>query len=74
MSYKYPVYQPSLKGNEIKYLSECIETNWLTEKGRFVQDFEQEMVRFTGAKYATSVANGTHCSAFSNGCARYWSG
>jgi perosamine synthetase len=59
MEYIYPVYQPSLKGNEIKYLTECIETNWLTEKGRFVEAFEKEFAAFTGAKYATCVANGT---------------
>lgn len=28
--YKFPVYQPSLKGNERKYLNDCIDTNWLT--------------------------------------------
>ncbi len=59
MAYKYPVYQPSLKGNELKYLTECVETNWLTESGRFVADFEKQFGEFLDIKYTTTVANGT---------------
>lgn len=59
MKYKYPVYMPSMRGNEKKYLNECIETNWLTENGRFVDEFENSFKEFVGAKYATVVNNGT---------------
>lgn len=59
MKYKYPVYMPSLRGNEKKYLNECIDTNWLTETGRFVTDFENSFKEFVDAKYATVVNNGT---------------
>jgi len=59
MKYKYPVYKPSLRGNEKKYLNECIDTNWLTETGRFVGDFEDTFKKFVGVKYATVVNNGT---------------
>lgn len=59
MKYKYPVYVPSLRGNEKKYLNECIDTNWLTETGRFVGDFENSFKEYVGAKYATVVNNGT---------------
>lgn len=50
---------PSMRGNEKKYLNECIETNWLTENGRFVDEFENSFKEFVGAKYATVVNNGT---------------
>ena len=59
MKYRYPVYMPSLRGNEKKYLNECVDTNWLTENGRFVQDFENEFKKFVDVKYATVVGNGT---------------
>ncbi len=59
MKYQYPVYMPSLRGNEKKYLNECIDTNWLTETGRFVGDFENKFKEFVGVKYATVVSNGT---------------
>lgn len=57
--YKYPVYRPSLLGNEKKYLNECIDTSWISSKGHFVNDFENAFKEYIGAKYATGVCNGT---------------
>ena len=59
MKYKYPVYMPSLRGNEKKYLNECIDTNWLTETGRFVSSFEEHFSNFVDIRYATVTGNGT---------------
>ncbi len=36
-----PVNTPLLDGNEAKYLSECIETGWISSEGPFVSRFEQ---------------------------------
>lgn len=57
--YKYAVYQPSLSGNEKKYLNECIDTSWISSKGHFVNDFENAFKEYIGTKYATGVCNGT---------------
>lgn len=57
--YKYPVYQPSLKGNERKYVNDCIDTNWLSWQGKYVKEFEQGFARYIGANYATSTCNAT---------------
>lgn len=57
--YKYPVYQPSLKGNERKYVNDCIDTNWLSWQGKYVKEFEQEFARYIGIQYATSTCNAT---------------
>ncbi|MCB5212653.1 MULTISPECIES: DegT/DnrJ/EryC1/StrS aminotransferase family protein [Rheinheimera] len=54
-----PVYQPDLSGNEKKYVNECLDTSWISSKGRFVTEFEQCFSHFTQSKYAISVANGT---------------
>ena len=35
-----PVYEPYLVGNESRYLNECIETGWISSKGKFVELFE----------------------------------
>ena len=37
-----PLSVPSLKGNELKYLRECIKTEWVSTAGRFVNEFEKE--------------------------------
>jgi perosamine synthetase len=57
--YKYPVYQPTLAGNEKKYVNECLDSTWISSKGKFVNEFEQTFASFIGAEYATGVCNGT---------------
>jgi len=57
--YKYPVYQPSLKGNEKKYVNDCLDTNWLTWQGKYVKEFEQNFARYIGVNYAASTCNAT---------------
>lgn len=59
MNIKICVYKPSLTGNEKKYVNECIDTNWISSKGKFVPLFEQHFAKYTGIKYATGVCNGT---------------
>lgn len=59
MSIKYPVYQPSMKGNELKYVTECIESTWISSKGKYVAAFENSFAAYLQADYATSVCNGT---------------
>lgn len=36
---KYPVYQPSLTGNEKKYVDECLDSTWISSKGKFIGKF-----------------------------------
>lgn len=56
---KYPVYKPSLNGNEKKYVNECLETSWISSKGHYVSDFENAFSKYIGVKYAVGVCNGT---------------
>lgn len=57
--YKYPVYQPSLKGNERKYVNDCLDTNWLTWQGKYVREFEKSFAAYIGTEYATTTCNAT---------------
>lgn len=56
---KYNVYQPSLTGNEKKYVNECLESTWISSKGRFVNEFEEKFASYVGVKHGTAVCNGT---------------
>ena len=59
MSDFIPVNEPLLEGNEKKYLSECIETGWISSEGPFVQRFEEEFAARMGRKHGIAVTNGT---------------
>ncbi len=56
---KYPVYQPSLTGNEKKYVNECLDTSWISSKGKFVNEFENKFAEYIGVNHAVAVCNGT---------------
>jgi perosamine synthetase len=58
MSY-IPVYQPSLTGNEKKYVNECLDSTWISSKGDFIPRFEQAFAQFTGTRHAATCSNGT---------------
>ena len=53
------LHEPELSGNELKYLTECVETNWVSYLGGYVDRFEQELARITGRKHAFAAVNGT---------------
>ena len=54
-----PVYQPDLSGNERAYVLECLDSSWISSKGRFIGAFESAFAVFSGATHAVSVCNGT---------------
>ncbi|MBA3893524.1 MAG: LegC family aminotransferase [Gemmatimonadales bacterium] len=54
-----PLHDPVFAGNEIAYLSECVETGWVSSAGKFVERFERDLADFTGSARAVAVANGT---------------
>lgn len=54
-----PLSIPFLNGNEWKYVKECIDTEWVSSAGEFVDLFEQRITDYTGAKYAIACVNGT---------------
>lgn len=54
-----PLHEPRFNGNEKKYLSECIDSGFVSSVGEFVNKFEQEIAKFCGSKYAVATSNGT---------------
>ena len=54
-----PLSVPSIQGNEWKYIKECLDTEWVSSAGKYVNLFEKKIADYTGAKYAVAVVNGT---------------
>jgi perosamine synthetase len=57
--YLIPLSVPNIHGNEWQYLKECLDTEWVSSAGKYVDFFEQKIAEYTGAKYAVSCVNGT---------------
>jgi perosamine synthetase len=54
-----PVCEPTLNGNELKYVQQALETNWISSAGSFIHEFEAKFAEACGACYGIACANGT---------------
>lgn len=54
-----PLHSPVFAGNEEKYLTDCIESTYVSYLGKYVTKFEEMTAEYTMAKYAVAVINGT---------------
>jgi perosamine synthetase len=54
-----PVCEPTLTGNEMKYVQQAVETNWISSAGSFIRDFEAQFAEACRVKYGIACANGT---------------
>ena len=54
-----PLSVPNISGNEWKYVKECLDTEWVSSSGKFVDKFEDSLKNFSGSKYAIACMNGT---------------
>ncbi len=54
-----PVFTPSLGDEELRNVSEAIQTNWVSSKGKFINEFEAKFSEYCGVKYGVAVNNGT---------------
>ncbi len=54
-----PLCVPELRGNEWKYVQECLDTGWVSSVGAYVDRFENELAQRVGTKYAVATVNGT---------------
>ena len=55
-----PLHAPVFRGNEKKYLNECIDSTFVSSVGKFVDLFENKVAEYTGAKSAVVCVNGTN--------------
>ena len=54
-----PLSVPHINGNEWKYVKDCLDTGWISSAGSYVNQFEQMVADYVGAKYGVACMNGT---------------
>ncbi|MEQ8903304.1 MAG: LegC family aminotransferase [Roseovarius sp.] len=54
-----PLHRPVFEGNERTYLSETIDSNFVSSVGARVTEFEERTAQFTGCARAIATMNGT---------------
>jgi perosamine synthetase len=53
------LHEPEFSGNEKAYVTECIETGWVSSVGAYVDRFERDLAALTGCNHAIACVNGT---------------
>lgn len=54
-----PLHEPSFSGNEKKYVLDAIDSTYVSSVGKYVNDFEAAICKYTGSSYAVAAVNGT---------------
>ena len=57
--YSIPLSTPKISGNEWQYVKECLDTEWVSSAGKYVDKFEQKITEYTRSKYAVACVNGS---------------
>ena len=50
---------PTMHGEEIKYMTEAYETNWMSTVGKNINEVERLVAEYIGVKYAVALSAGT---------------
>lgn len=59
MDIKIPIYKPDLTGKEKEYVLDCLDSTWISSKGKYISLFEDAFAKYIDVKHAASVCNGT---------------
>ncbi len=54
-----PLCVPEIRGNEWVYIKECLDSNFVSSVGPFVDRFENELASWVGSKFAVATSTGT---------------
>ena len=54
-----PLCVPEIRGSEWEYVKECLDTNWVSSAGPFVNRFERLVADYVGVEHAVAIVNGT---------------
>ena len=59
--FKHKVWlsSPTMHGEELKYMTEAYETNWMSTVGANIDAIEKEIADYVGVKYAVALSAGT---------------
>ena len=55
-----PVSKPNLKGNELRYVTDCIKSGWISSAGSYVKKFEEKWAKYNDYKYGVACSSGTN--------------
>src|SRR5512139_2798658 len=59
MDLKIPIAEPEIGAEELANVTRAIKSGWISSKGEFIGEFEDNFAKYLDLKYGVSVSNGT---------------
>ena len=59
MNIRIPVAEPEIGAKEEEYVLDCVRSNWVSSKGKYISEFESRFAEYIGVDNAIAVSNGT---------------
>jgi len=56
---KTPVAEPCLGEEELDNVIEAVKSGWISSKGKFIPEFEENFAKYCNCKYGVATSNGT---------------
>ena len=54
-----PIAEPSLGEEELKNVTEAVKSGWISSKGKFIEEFEENFAKYCGRREDVATSNGT---------------
>lgn len=54
-----PVCEPFMMGEELRYVADCIGSNWISSRGQYIEEFEGKFAHYCGCEHGISTTSGT---------------
>jgi perosamine synthetase len=54
-----PVNEPLIAKNTLRYVTDCIQSGWISSAGSYIQKFEKEFARYLNVRHAVTTTSGT---------------
>ena len=54
-----PLSEPALQGRELEYVTDCLQSGWVSSNGEYIGRFEQALAAYVGVDHAVACNCGT---------------
>ena len=54
-----PLSEPALQGRELEYVTDCLQSGWVSSNGEYIAHFEKALAGLVGVKHAVACNCGT---------------
>jgi perosamine synthetase len=54
-----PIYKPYIQKTEKKYVNKCLNDEWISSRGEFIDIFEEKISKYLNSKNTITVSNGS---------------